>query len=128
MKIKLDENLPYRLAEVLQNMGHEVHTTYGEGLVGRADPEIWRIAQAEKRFLITQDLDFSDARQFVPGSHCGILLVRLNSPNRANLIARITEVFQTENVQEWSGCFVVATERKVRVVKPVKQDKPNPQP
>lgn len=126
MKIKLDENLPHRLAGVLQNIGHDVHTTYDEGLIGRADLEIWRIAQAEKRFLITQDLDFSDPRQFVPGSHCGILLVRLNSPNRANLIARITEVFQTENVQEWSGCFVVATERKVRVVKPPKEDRPYP--
>jgi hypothetical protein len=57
-------------------------------------------------------------RQFTPGSHHGILLVRLRSPNRRDLIERIGELFQNENVGEWAGCFVVATERKIRVLKP----------
>jgi predicted nuclease of predicted toxin-antitoxin system len=117
MKIKLNENLPYGLASVLQSIGHDVHTTYDEGLTGHADEEIWKVAQTEMRFLITQDLDFSDSHQFVPGTHCGILRVRLNSPNRESLIARVTQVFQTEDVEQWGGCFVVATERKVRVLK-----------
>jgi predicted nuclease of predicted toxin-antitoxin system len=85
MKIKLDENLPHRLAAVLKDLGHHVHTVHEERLVGHADAEIWQAAQRESRFLITQDLDFSDTRQFAPGSHHGILLVRLHSPSRANL-------------------------------------------
>ena len=71
----------------------------------------------ESRFLITQDLDFSDSRKFAPGSHHGILLIRLRSPNRRALIERIEEMFRKENVSEWVGCFVVATERKIRVLK-----------
>ncbi len=118
MKIKLDENLPLRLAALLKNLRHDVHTTLQEGLIGHAGHEIWEAAQKESRFLITQDLDFSDSRQFAPGSHCGILPVRLHSPTRTNLIERVGELFQTENVSDWSGCFAVATERKVRVVKP----------
>ncbi len=27
-------------------------------------------------------------------------------------------MFQKENVGEWPGCFVVATERKIRVLRP----------
>jgi hypothetical protein len=42
-----------------------------ESLVGHRDEEIWAVAQQESRFLITQDLDFSDARKFSPGSHGG---------------------------------------------------------
>jgi predicted nuclease of predicted toxin-antitoxin system len=118
MKIKLDENLPLRLAASLKNLGHDVHTAYSEGLTGRGDREIWEAAQAESRFLITQDLDFSDIRQFTPGSHAGVLLVRLHSPSRQNLIARVENIFQTESVDQWPGCFVVATERKTRVLKP----------
>jgi predicted nuclease of predicted toxin-antitoxin system len=118
MKIKLDENLPLRLAVRLKNLGHDDHTTHEEGLIGHADREIWETAQRESRFLITQDLDFSDARQFAPGSHCGLLLVRLHSPDRKNLIERVGELFQKENVSEWTRCFVVATERKVRVLRP----------
>jgi hypothetical protein len=33
--------------------------------------------QAHGRVFITQDLDFSDARKYVPGTHHGLLLVRL---------------------------------------------------
>lgn len=117
MKIKLDENLPLRLATLLKNLGHDVHTLHDELLLGRADAEIWEATQVESRFLITQDLDFSDLRRFAPGSHNGILLVRLRSPNRGDLIARVSELFQRENVDGWVGCFVVATERKIRVIK-----------
>ena len=118
MKIKLDENLPLRLATSLENLLHDVHTTSSEGLAGHGDAEIWEAAQAESRFLITQDLDFSDIRQFAPGTHAGVLLVRLHSPSRQNLIERVENVLKTENVDEWAGCFVVVTERKIRVLRP----------
>ena len=118
MKIKLDENLPLRLAALLREFGHDVHAVMDELLVGHADSEIWEAAQKESRFLITQDLDFSDSRKFVPGSHHGILLVRLHSPNRRNLGERIVELFEKEDVGEWAGCFVVATERKIRIARP----------
>jgi len=118
MKIKLDENLPLRLATLLKDLGHDVHTPHEERLIGHADREIWEATQKESRFLITQDLDFSDSRRFTPGSHHGILLVRLRSPSRGNLVGRVRELFQQENVGQWVGCFVVATERKIRVIRP----------
>jgi len=124
MNIKLDENLPLRLATLLKGLGHDVHTLHDELLLGHADREIWEATQKESRFLITQDLDFSDLRQFTPGSHHGILLVRLRSPNRRDLIERIGELLQKENVIEWTGCFVVATERKIRVLKPGSKQNP----
>ena len=34
MKIKLDENLPSRVASLLNGMGHDVHTVFDEGLAG----------------------------------------------------------------------------------------------
>jgi predicted nuclease of predicted toxin-antitoxin system len=118
MKIKLDENLPLTLSTLLNNLGHDAHTPHQEHLVGRPDWDIWAAAQKESRFLITQDLDFSDSRQFAPGTHHGLLLVRLHSPSRSSLIERIEELFQQEKVSDWVGCFVVATERKIRVRKP----------
>lgn len=118
MKIKLDENLPLQIAAALQNLGHDVHTLYEERLIGHPDEEIWAVTQNESRFLITQDLDFADLRKFTPGSHHGILLVRLRSPNRRNLIERIEQIFRQESIGEWMGCFIVATERKIRVLKP----------
>ena len=115
MKIKLDENLPLQIAARLAAFGHDVHTVHEEKLTGSKDPQIWAAAQSEQRLLITQDLDFADMRQFVPGTHHGILIIRLHSPSRSSLIDRILELFRSEDVASWAGCFVVATERKLRV-------------
>jgi len=124
MKIKLDENLPLRLALRLKEFGHDVRTVHDEQLVGHADEDIWHATQEESRFLITQDLDFSDSRAFAPGTHHGILVVRLRAPNRRNLIERVTELFRTEAAQGWEHCFVIATEHKIRVTKPTSKKNP----
>lgn len=118
MKLKLDENLPHRLSSILAAMGHDVETVHGEDLTGRVDGEIWDAAQQEERFLLTQDLDFSDTRKFVPGRHHGLLLMRLSRPSRSELLSRIAQLFQEENVESWKRCFVVATDRKIRVQRP----------
>ena len=118
MKIKLDENLPDRLVAGLTGLGHHVDTVRTEQLTGRADPDVWSAAQAAQRFLITQDLDFSDVRRYTPGTHAGLLLVRLTRPGRNALFERVSTVFQTEKVEEWTGCLVVATEQKIRIRRP----------
>lgn len=120
MKIKLDENLPRRLASRLAGMGHDVQTVGEEGIAGRGDPVVWEAAQRETRFLITQDMDFSNAQSFVPGSHYRILLIRLRTPSRRALIQRVEDLFREEDVAQWARCIVVATERKVRVRWPAK--------
>jgi len=101
MKVKLDENLPLQIAVELRARLHDVQTVWEDGLSGHVDLDIWAGAQREGRVLITQDLDFSDARKFVPGTHHGIVLIRLRSPSRRNLIARATELFDQEDVSGW---------------------------
>ena len=116
MKIKLDENLPARLLPILQGHGHDVHTVPGEHLSGRPDAEIWRAVSSEGRFLITQDLDFSDTWQFAPGRHAGLLLLRLREPGSHALMAAVKAV--AAEIDGWGGCFVVVTENKIRVKRP----------
>lgn len=116
MKIKLDENLPARLAVILSAQGHDVHTVPDEGLSGRPDADIWQAACDEGRFLITQDLDFSDTRRFAPGTHPGLLLLRLREPGAQALAAAVAAVAM--DIDEWHKCFVVVTENKVRVKRP----------
>jgi predicted nuclease of predicted toxin-antitoxin system len=115
MRIKLDENLPTSLVEALVQLGHDADSVQQEGLQGSPDAGVWAAAQADERFLITQDLDFSDLRQFAPGTHHGLLLIRLADPSRRVLKAYIECLFRTEDVERWAGCFVVATDTKIRV-------------
>ena len=118
MTIKLDENLPERLVVALGELGHDVDTLHAEQLAGRDDTDVWTAVRAADRFLITQDLDFSDARRYMPGTHAGLLLVRLAQPGREALLARVTAIFATEPVEEWRGCLVVATDHKIRIRRP----------
>ena len=60
MKVKLDENIPDRLVAVLEGAGHGVDTVASEGHKGKPDGDVWRAVRSGDRFLITQDLDFSD--------------------------------------------------------------------
>ncbi|MHB1654881.1 MAG: DUF5615 family PIN-like protein [Burkholderiales bacterium] len=113
MKIKLDENLPVRWVPILQNYGYDVDTVLAENLGGRPDADIWQAVCAEGRFLITQDLDFSDTRQFVPGTHAGLLLVRLREPGAQALKEAINAI--AAEIANWAGCFVVLTENKIRI-------------
>ena len=115
VRIKLDENLPHQPVPLLTGLGHDVDTVPDEQIAGRDDSVVWAAAQAAGRFLVTQDLDFSDARKYAPGTHHGLLLVRLPQPGRSALFERIATLFRTEPVNDWIGCVVSATPRKVRV-------------
>jgi predicted nuclease of predicted toxin-antitoxin system len=118
MRIKLDENLPASLVQTLVQLGHDADSVLQEGLQGSPDPDVWAAAQAAKRFLVTQDLDFSDVRRFAPGTHRGLLLVRLANPSRRVLRSYIESLFRAEDVEGWARCFVIATDTKIRVRRP----------
>ena len=118
MNIKLDENIPALLVASLTELGHTVDTVPQEGLAGRDDSIVWAAAQREKRFFITQDLDFSDIRCFRPGDHHGIMLVRLRNPGRMALAKQINKIFSKENIKDWQGCFIILTDLKLRIHRP----------
>src|SRR5687767_7414895 len=105
MKLKLDENLPEVLLRELTALRDDVDNVQLEGLVGQSDPTVWNTAQQAGRFFITQDMDFSDVRQFAPGTHHGLMLVRLRVPGRLALTARIVEAFHSGEPEAWARCF-----------------------
>lgn len=115
MKLKLDENLPQQLVQELADLGHDVDTVQSEQLGGWTDDAVWAATQTAGRLLITQDLDFADTRKYAPGSHYGLLLVRLPKPGRQALLERISVLFRTEAVESWKGCLITATATKIRV-------------
>ncbi len=103
MRVKLDENLPQRLAPALVNLGHDVDTVAHEGLQGSEDERLWLEVQAAQRFLITRDLDFSDERRFPPGSHAGILVLRL-SDDRSQSVTATTSSRCLDRERSVSAC------------------------
>ncbi len=118
MRIKLDENMPADSKTLLQAFGHDVHTVFDESLERGADEAIFEAVMRERRFFITQDLDFSDTRKFVPGQHPGIMILRLGDATRSDVIRRLREVFSQEDAKDWTGCHVTVKPDSIRVNPP----------
>jgi predicted nuclease of predicted toxin-antitoxin system len=77
MRVKLDENLPVSSAAILASAGHDVDTVGQEGLSGAPDSDVVAAASAAERVLVSLDVGLADILAYPPGSHAGIVVLRL---------------------------------------------------
>ena len=115
MKIKLDENLPAALAELLQTAGHDAAIVADEALGGSKDPKILRVAASEHRVLLTFDLDFADIRQYPIGSHAGIAVFRLHDQRWAVLEQPAQRLIESGLLGRLQGALAIVDESRVRI-------------
>ena len=72
-----DANVFVPMVEGLRQMGHDVVDVKEKGLEKLSDPEVFQLAQNQRRVLITMDKDFSSILLYPPGEHYGIIVVKL---------------------------------------------------
>lgn len=112
---KLDENLPDRALTRLRARGHDVETALTERLSGAPDPAMLAACVAEDRILVTLDLDFSDIREYPPGSHRGIWVLRPDQQTFASVLALVEAGIRLSAVERTVGQLWVIDERRVRI-------------
>ena len=86
-RFKLDENLPTAIKAALVDQGHDALTVLDQSLGGNEDYKIAAVCSEENRILIKIDVDFSDIRQYPPGSNPGIWILRPVSQSIGNSVA-----------------------------------------
>ena len=67
MQFKVDENLPSKVANMLNDSGHDALTIHDQHTVGDPDPRLAVVRQGQEQALITLDVNFSDIRTHLPG-------------------------------------------------------------
>lgn len=118
IRIKVDEDLPSEVAELIVLAGYDASTVVGQGWAGWKDADIWRHLQEEGRWLITADKGFADTRLFPPGSHFGVVLLRMPRESRAGYLSLVRQLLQTVKLDAYAGAVLVVTPGGVRVNKP----------
>jgi predicted nuclease of predicted toxin-antitoxin system len=117
VKIKLDENLPRRAAPLLA-AGHEVDSVHDEGLAGADDPTVSEVATSAGRLVITLDRGFGDIQRYPPGSHAGILVLRIDDQSAAAVIEALGALATSTDLSDLSGCVAVYRNGDLRVRRP----------
>ena len=98
--------------ERLRGLGHDVRDVRGTRDQGIEDPDLWSMAQVDRRLLITTDRGFTEFRA-VP--HAGIMIVRLRQPNRRRINQAVMLAMDRFQEAEWPGLLVVVRDSTLSV-------------
>jgi len=115
VKFKLDENLPVSSAEPLTRVGHDVDTVAGEGLKGAPDLDVVAAAAGAQRVLITLDQGMGDIRAYPPGSHAGIIVLRLADQSAAAVTQAVTDLASFAELSTLAGAIAVLQRGLLRI-------------
>ncbi len=115
MRLKLDENLDVRLAPWLRSVGHDAQSIREENLSGAPDERVFEIAAAEKRSLVTLDLDFSDPLHFPPAKTAGTIVLRVPVPSLAMIRLLLDQALERARTETLEGKIWIVEPGRVRI-------------
>ena len=115
MRFKLDENLPLQLRRLFTESGHDAVTVLDQGMGGAADAEVASVCLLEERILVTQDIDFADIRMYPPGQFPGIVVFRLTSQTRDDLLDVSAMLIETLARSFLRGQLWIVEDSRVRI-------------
>ena len=115
MRVKLDENITSAAVALLTTAGHVVDTVSDEGLTGAADSLVIDACRSEQRLLVTFDVGFGDVRVYPPGSHHGVVLLRLADQRPDITLDILRRLLLGYVLDDLVGAVVVVSADRVRI-------------
>ena len=115
MRFKLDENLPIQFKRLFTESGHDAATVIDEGIGGVTDGELASVCLAEERVLVTQDLDFADIRTYPPPKHPGIIVFRLATQARDDVLQVAATLIEALVTASPIGQLWIVEDTRVRI-------------
>jgi predicted nuclease of predicted toxin-antitoxin system len=98
MRIKLDESLPSSIVGLLEKRCIEADTVIGEKLQGASDSRVLEAARQTDRLLLTLDRGFGDIRRYPPGTHPGIIVLRLEDQSASSVATAIENLLDAHDL------------------------------
>jgi predicted nuclease of predicted toxin-antitoxin system len=112
----IDESLPRLVATALAEAGHDALDC---GLRGAPDGVVHVRSITDRRILVSGDTDFANALRFPPGSHPGIVVLRVpNSWSPAERARRLCSALDETLLSVTPHAIVIVEPGRVRVLGP----------
>jgi predicted nuclease of predicted toxin-antitoxin system len=113
--LKLDENIPDLVAEILRAAGHDAALARDERLAGVEDDALLAVAISEARALVTFDLHFSDIRRHDPTRTPGVIVLRLRSQSLPSVRRAALALVQLLPPEPLAGRLWILSDDRLRI-------------
>jgi predicted nuclease of predicted toxin-antitoxin system len=114
MRLLLDMGISVGVADILRSHGHDVAHLQERGLDTLADPEILQLAIAEKRIIVTNDLDFTDLLAASAALLPSVVIFRLRNMRPERVLVRLLAVLAEHTADLGQGTIISVTESQIR--------------
>ncbi len=115
MNLKIDENLPVEVVQLLKDAGHNAVTVAVQNLTGTSDKNLAEVCRKEKRVLITLDTGFADVRKYPPDRFFGIIVMRMKQQDKQHVLGIFKEVINLFRKETLEQRLWIVEEDRVRV-------------
>ncbi|MDP3948826.1 MAG: DUF5615 family PIN-like protein [bacterium] len=115
----LDANISPLTAIFLRSFGFvDVKSLIEDGLGGIDDSEVAKIAECERRILITFDLDFGEMYYFALKKKFGVIVLRLDDQRVEMVNAVLKRFFETGRpiLKRRGKKLIIITEAEIRII------------
>ena len=115
MRFLLDMNLPPQLAQWLRSEGHDAVHVIEQGFGASSDHEILMRAAAERRIVVSFDLDFGDILAAAQQAGTGAVLLRLRSARQTHVRQRLQVAIAQAGIAMEEGAVILVEDARIRV-------------
>ncbi|MCC7293659.1 MAG: DUF5615 family PIN-like protein [Phycisphaerales bacterium] len=115
MKFLADMGVSLKVVEWLREHRHDAVHLRERGLQRLTDSEIFGLACAEERIILTFDLDFGEIAALGGKEHPGVILFRLANTRANHVMDRMRVVLSTVSCDPQPSLVILVEEHRIRV-------------
>ena len=114
MRFLADESVYVAIVRALRDLGHDVVDLKEKKVYGVPDDEVFQLAVEQGRILVTMDLDFGNILLYPPGTHPGIIVLKLFELTVDGATNILRDFIQKTDESQIAKALVIVEPHRVR--------------